>query len=44
VEQLALESVGVQPVHYVDNIEKYHVAYTLIHELQLERDEARKER
>ncbi len=39
VELLALEDVGVQPLHYVDNIEKYYVAYTLA--LDLERERAR---
>lgn len=37
VERLALESVGVQPIRYVNNIEKYHVAYTLAQDLALER-------
>ena len=29
IELLALEGVGVQPIRYVDNIEKYYMAYTL---------------
>jgi len=33
VEHLALEAVGLQPVVYVDNIEKYYVAYTLADQL-----------
>jgi len=37
VERLALESVGIQPLRYVDNIEKYYVAYSLAQDLRLER-------
>jgi membrane-bound lytic murein transglycosylase MltF len=39
VERLALEHVGVQPIRYVDNIEKYYVAYTLSDALATEREE-----
>ena len=39
VERLALEHVGVQPLRYVDNIEKYYVAYTLSYGLALRREE-----
>ena len=37
VERLARESVGVQPIRYVDNIEKYYVAYSLAYDLQTRR-------
>ena len=40
VERLALEDVGVQPIRYVDNIEKYYVAYTMSLGLREEREEA----
>jgi membrane-bound lytic murein transglycosylase MltF len=40
VERLALEHVGVQPIRYVDNIEKFYVAYTLSWGLQREREQA----
>ena len=43
VERLALEHVGVQPVRYVDNIEKYYVAYTLSLGLAQQRDEMMRE-
>jgi len=39
VERLALEHVGVQPIRYVDNIEKYYVAYTLSYNLATKREE-----
>jgi membrane-bound lytic murein transglycosylase MltF len=38
VEHLAHEQVGVQPIHYVNNIEKFYVAYTLGMDLMLERE------
>ena len=38
VERLALENVGVQPIRYVNNIEKYYVAYSLAYGLALERE------
>jgi len=41
VERLALEDVGVQPIRYVDNIEKYYVAYSLSLDLAAERGAVR---
>jgi membrane-bound lytic murein transglycosylase MltF len=42
VERLALEHVGIQPIRYVDNIEKYYVAYTLSHGLAEQREALRR--
>ena len=41
VERLALEHVGIQPLRYVDNIEKFHVAYSLALELSEARSRER---
>ena len=31
-------ALGVQPIRYVNNIEKYYVAYSLANDLALERE------
>ena len=41
VERLALDDVGIQPIRYVDNIEKYYVAYGLAYDLARSRAETR---
>ena len=41
VELVVADRVGLEPVNYVGSILKYYVAYTLIHEVEMERARAK---